>query len=173
MAITVLMIDSDETFSQNLAQRLAAEDCRVFTATGEGRARKILQREKIDVVLLGLNEIGHRRLLLLGVIKKIRPLTQVILMLPAEHLSLSIEGMRLGAFDDLLMPFDVETLLERIKAACEYKQKLQRAGSAGLSRDRRQLQREFAEAEAKEGAAAADGEEDEMSSAPIRDEENS
>jgi DNA-binding NtrC family response regulator len=172
MAITVLMIDSDETFSRNLAQRLAAEDCRVFTATGEGRARKILQREKIDVVLLGLNEIGHRRLLLLGVIKKIRPLTQVILMLPAEHLSLSIEGMRLGAFDDLLMPFDVETLLERIKAAWEHKQKLQRAGSMGRSRDRHQLQREFAGAEAKEGAAA-DGAEDEVSSAPIRDEESS
>lgn len=136
MGIRVLVIDTDETFRQNLAQRLLSEGCQVFTAANEIRSKKILQREKIDVALLGLSEVGQRGLSLLNAIKRIRPLTQVILMLPAEHLSLSIEGMRLGAFDDLLLPFDVETLLARIKAAYQHKQELQQTGKAIASRQR-------------------------------------
>lgn len=133
MAIKVLVIDTDETFSRNLAQRLLDEGCQVFTAATELRAKKIVQREKIDVTLLGLNEEGHWGLSMLGVVKRIRPLTQVILMLSAECLSLSIEGMRRGAFDDLLLPFDMETLLVRIKAAYEHKQELRRSGKAIIS----------------------------------------
>jgi len=160
MTINVLVIDTDETFSQNLAQRLLSEGCQVFTAASEIRAKKIIQREKIDVALLGLSAVGLRGLSLLSAIKRIRPLTQVILMLPAEHLSLSIEGMRLGAFDDLLLPFDVETLLARIKAAYQHKQKLQQAGKAMGSRQRPRPVAEGGTSEAMEAAEAAAGEGD-------------
>jgi FixJ family two-component response regulator len=41
-----------------------------------------------------------------------------------EHsLALSLEAMKLGAFDEILMPFDVETLLDRIRAASGKKKK--------------------------------------------------
>lgn len=160
MVIRVLVIDTDETFRQNLAQRLLSEGCQVFTAANEIRAKKVLQREKIDVVLLGLSEVGQRGLSLLSVIKRIRPLTQVILMLPAEHLSLSIEGMRLGAFDDLLLPFDVETLLARIKAAYQHKQKLQQAGKTMASRQRPRSVADGGTSEAAEGVEAAAREKD-------------
>lgn len=117
MAVRLLMIDTDETFCRNVSQRLLLENYRVFVTADEAEARRIVHREKVDVVLLGLKEFKQRGLSLLESIKRIRPATQVILMLPAELLALSIEGMHLGAFDDLLMPFDMETLLTRIKAA--------------------------------------------------------
>ena len=60
-------------------------------------------------------------------------------MLPAGHLSLSIEGMRLGAFDDLLMPFDIETLLSRIKAADQHRQNQKKTKKAHLHRSRKSL----------------------------------
>jgi len=123
MPIRLLMIDIDQTFCQNVSQRLLSENHRVFVTDDETEAKRIVQREKIDVVLLGLKELQKRGLSLLKSIKEIRPLTEVILMLPADHLSLSIEGMRLGAFDDLLIPFDMETLLSRIEAAYEHLQK--------------------------------------------------
>jgi len=144
MAIKLLMIDTDQTFCQNISQRLLMENYQVFVAVDETEAERIVQKEKIDVVLLGLKGLKQRGLTLLQAIKKTRPLTEVILLLPAEHLGLSIEGMRLGAFDDLLMPFGLETLLDRIKAAYGHRQQKQsqkalshkqRRKSAGKSMD--------------------------------------
>ena len=121
MAIKLLMIDTDQTFCQNVSQRLLMENYKVFMTVDEAEAKKIVYREKVDVVLLGLKGLKQRGLALLRTMKKIQPATAVILLLPAEHLSLSIEGMRLGAFDDLLIPFDMETLLARIEAANRYR----------------------------------------------------
>ncbi|MCK8601592.1 response regulator [Desulfoferrobacter suflitae] len=122
MPIRVLLIDTDENFCQNLSQRLLMEKYKVLVTADVAEAKKIVQREKIDVVLLGLKGLRQRGLALLANIKKMRPATEVILMLPDGHLALSIEGMRLGAFDDLLMPFDIETLLSRITAAYHHGQ---------------------------------------------------
>jgi DNA-binding NtrC family response regulator len=127
MVVKVLVIDTDATFCQNLSQRLLLENYQVFATTDEAEGKRIIQRERIDVVLLGLKGLKYRGLSLLKTIKHLKPLTEVILMLPAEHLALSIEGMRAGAFDDLLMPFDIETMLARIKTAHQHKQELERA----------------------------------------------
>lgn len=126
MTIKVLMIDSDETFCQNVSQRLLMENYQVLVTADEATAKRIVYKEKVDVVLLGLKDLRHRGLSLLETIKKIRPATAVILMLSAEQLSLSIEGMRMGAFDDLLIPFKIETLLSRISAACQHTQQLKK-----------------------------------------------
>jgi DNA-binding NtrC family response regulator len=60
-----------------------------------------------------------RGLSLLRNIKQTYPTVQVILMIPSEEhsLSLSIEGMKLGAFNDLMIPFDVQTLVKHVDAA--------------------------------------------------------
>ncbi len=85
--------------------------------------KRILKRKDIDVVLLDLNGLKREGLALLKMIKKMRPAVQVIIINSAEQLSLSIEGMRLGAFDDLFIPLDLEALIERIKEAFEHKEK--------------------------------------------------
>jgi len=139
MPIRVLIIDTDENFCRNVSQRLLIEKYRVFVTVDVVEAKKIVQREKIDVVLLGLKGLKQRGLSLLTSIKRMRPSTEVILMLPAGHLSLSIEGMRLGAFDDLLMPFDIETLLSRIKAADQHKQNQKKVKKSHLHQRRKNL----------------------------------
>jgi DNA-binding NtrC family response regulator len=61
--------------------------------------------------------------MLLKAIKEMKPLTEVILMTPAEGPSLfaSIQAMKLGAFDDLHIPFDMKKLIERITSARQRK----------------------------------------------------
>ena len=139
MPIRVLIVDTDENFCQNVSQRLLIEKYQVLVTVDVMEAKKIVQKEKIDVVLLGLKGLEQRGLSLLASIKRMRPSTEVILMLPAGHLSLSIEGMRLGAFDDLLMPFDIETLLSRIKAADQHRQTRKKTKKAPLHRSRKSL----------------------------------
>ena len=121
--IQVLIVEADEGFRRNIAERLHLEGAVVFEAGGEPEARDITRNLNIDVVLLGGKGIMQNGLPLLRFIKETRPSTEVILMTSSEHHSLyvSIEAMKLGAFDDLLIPFDIKTLLDRIHAASRRK----------------------------------------------------
>ncbi|NLJ29765.1 response regulator [Desulforhabdus amnigena] len=126
--VRLLIIEADDLFRRNISERLRLENYEIFEANGETEAKNIIRRTDVDVVLLGLASIKKRGLALLKEIKELRPLTEVILMTPSEGLSLtlSIEGMKLGAFDDLLVPFDMETLLERVEEA--FRQKKRKSG---------------------------------------------
>ena len=134
--VQVLIVEVDETFRRNLSERLHLEGAMVFEAGSEPEARDIAQSRNIDVVLLGGKGIRQSGLPLLRFIKETRPSTEVILMTPSKYHSLdvSIEAMKLGAFDDLLIPFDIRTLLDRIDAASrEKKEKEERTRRGGLS----------------------------------------
>ena len=54
-------------------------------------------------------------------IKKIRPLTEVILLTGHGSVETSIEGMKLGAFDYLMKPIKLEELLVKLAQAFEKK----------------------------------------------------
>jgi len=122
----LLIVEIDDAFRRHLAERLRAENFKIYEACQDTEARQILQRKIIDVVLLGSREFKQGGLMLLKDIKELKPLTEVILMTPAEDASLfaSIQAMKLGAFDDLHIPFDMKKLIERITAAMQKNMKL-------------------------------------------------
>lgn len=115
----LLIVEIDDAFRRHLAERLRMEKFKVYEACQETEAKQILQRKIIDVVLLGMREFKHGGVTMLKAIKELKPLTEVILMTPAEAISLyaSIQAMKLGAFDELHIPFDMRKLTERISAA--------------------------------------------------------
>ena len=118
MRARVLIVETDEAFCQHLSQRLCLKEYEVFEVHQEEDARKVLESERIDVVLLDLRGLKYKALYLLRIIKSLYPLIEVILITSSELLSLSIAGMKLGAFDDFQVPLDLETLLNRIQEAC-------------------------------------------------------
>ncbi|GEM_PF-965649 len=115
----LLIVEMDDAFRRHLAERLRAETFKVYEACQETEAGHILQRKVIDVVLLGMREFKQGGLMLLKTVKETKPLTEVILMTSATGPSLfaSIQAMKLGAFDELHIPFDMNQLVERINAA--------------------------------------------------------
>lgn len=119
----LLIVEMDDAFRRHLAERLRSENFKVYEACQDHEARQILERKTIDVVLLGMREFKQGGLMLLKAVKVMKPLTEVILMTPAEDPSLfaSIQAMKLGAFDDLHIPFDMKKLIERITAARQRK----------------------------------------------------
>ena len=46
-----------------------------------------------------------------------RPAPEIILLTDRRHIAQSILGMQMGAFDDLLIPFEAERLVQRMEAA--------------------------------------------------------
>lgn len=122
-AIRILVIESDEAYRRHLAERIRLEGFKVYEACREAEAQHLIEKKQIDVVLLGFAGDKQRGLALLRTIKRMEPCPEVILLTFADDHSLaaSIEGMKLGAFDELLVPFNVDTLLRRIQEAWQRK----------------------------------------------------
>ncbi|MFH0727967.1 MAG: response regulator [Pseudomonadota bacterium] len=119
----LLIIHPDDIFRSRLVERMRLENQRVFETSLETEAEDIIQRENLDVVLLGATGSHQNRLLLLKRIRKVRPFAEVILLTAAEDHSFegAIKAMQLGAFDDLLLPIDIHALLSRIREAFKRK----------------------------------------------------
>jgi DNA-binding NtrC family response regulator len=57
----------------------------------------------------------------LGAIKKLKPLTEVLMLTGHGTIETAIEGMKIGAYDFLLKPCKMDVLLEKIQGAYERK----------------------------------------------------
>lgn len=122
-----MIVESDNFFRKNLARRLPDEkNWRILFAGHLLEAIKIVKRENIDVVLLGLKDLKKEGLMILKEVKNIRPLTEIITINSSDQIALSIEGMKLGAFDDFIVPFDLESLVRRIREAHQKKKRLKK-----------------------------------------------
>lgn len=124
MSLNLLIIESDNFFRNNLARRLPTENnWWILFAEDRIEALKIVKNNNIDVVLLGLKDLKKEGLIILKELKKVRPLTEVITINRAEQIALAIEGMKMGAFDDFIVPLDLESLVRRIQDAYRQKKK--------------------------------------------------
>ena len=125
-----MIVAEDNFFRNNVIQRLRLENWGIYFTDQETEAKKILRRKKIDVALVCLNGLKRKGLLFLQMIKKIKPFTEVILINSYEQIALSIEGMKMGAFDDFFVPFDIDSLIHRIHDAYQRKKKKEKANKS-------------------------------------------
>lgn len=122
MQVKLLIIESDNYFRNHLVKRLSDKDkWSMLFAEHRIETLKMVRNKNIDVVLLSLKDLKNEGLIILRELKNICPLIEVITISRADQITLSIEGMKLGAFDDVIVPFDVETLILRIQEAHEKK----------------------------------------------------
>ena len=117
MGIHILIIEAENRFRKNLYTRLQLEGFTVDKVTHKDDVVTIIAKEKIDTVLLGVDGLGREGLALIRPIKTISPATEIIIINDSSNMDLSIEGMELGAFDDFLIPLDIDSLARRIREA--------------------------------------------------------
>ena len=121
MGIRILIIEAENRFRKNLYQCLQQKGFTVDKITPENDVVTIVAKEKIDVVLLGVDGMGMEGLALIRPLKTVSPGTEIIIINDSNHMDLSIEGMELGAFDDFLIPLDIDSLASRIREAASRK----------------------------------------------------
>ena len=121
MKIRVLLVDDEEQFVQTLAERLEMRDYDVTTSfSGEDALEKV-KGYNFDVIVLDVLMPGVDGVETLGEIKKIKPLTEVIMLTGHATVETAIEGMKLGAYDYLIKPCETEELVTKINKAHERK----------------------------------------------------
>lgn len=121
MKIRVLLVDDEEQFVQTLAERLEMRDYDVTTSFSGEDALERVKGYNFDVIVLDVLMPGVDGVETLGEIKKIKPLTEVIMLTGHATVETAIEGMKLGAYDYLMKPCETEELVTKINKAHERK----------------------------------------------------
>jgi len=119
---SVLVVDDEEDFVETLVNRLKKRTIDAVGAPSGEDALELLGNREFDVVILDIKMPGGMDgIETLKEIKKIQPLSEVILLTGHASVESSIEGMRCGAFDYVLKPIKLEELFPKIAQAFEKK----------------------------------------------------
>ena len=117
MSIKVLLVDDEKDFVEPLSERLRTREFIVDTAYSGREALNIIGEREVDVVILDVQMPGLSGGETLRAIKETRPLVQVIMLTGKATVEAAIEGMKLGAYDFLMKPADIEELAKKVTAA--------------------------------------------------------
>jgi DNA-binding NtrC family response regulator len=121
MKIRVLLVDDEEEFVEALAERLSMRDYDVTTSLRGEDALEKLRQYNFDVIILDVRMPGIGGNEVLHEIKRIKPLTEVIMLTGHATVESAIEGMKQGAYDYLIKPCETEDLVIKINKAYEKK----------------------------------------------------
>nr|WP_315150755.1 sigma-54 dependent transcriptional regulator [uncultured Flavobacterium sp.] len=128
---SILVIDDQEDilFASKMLLKKHFEN--IFTINNPKNVVDLLAKNSIDVVLLDMNyrigfEDGREGLYLLKEIKTLSPKTVVILMTAFGKVETAVEGLKSGAFDYILKPWENEKLLSVVKQAVDKSRKEQK-----------------------------------------------
>ena len=124
----ILIIDDQEDILFASKMFLKKHFETIHTLNNPKNILKLLSEHQIDVILLDMNyrigfEDGREGIYLLKEIKTFSPQTIVILMTAFGKVETAVEGLKAGAFDYILKPWDNEKLLSVVKSAVDESRK--------------------------------------------------
>ena len=115
----VLVVDDDLEMGRLIADVLQ-EDGFFVTIMGDSlEASKILKKEDFDVIVTDLKMKGLKGLDLLEEVKRVAPLTPVIIITAFGTIESAIQAMKIGAYDYITKPFQMDELVLTVKKALE------------------------------------------------------
>lgn len=123
MAIAnVLLVDDEVPFVETMTKRLTKRDLDVSSAfNGQEALDKLEKSRSIEVVILDVKMPGMDGLETLGKIRKKYPLVEVVMLTGHATVESAIDGMKLGAFDYLMKPCDMDILISKVGEAAKKK----------------------------------------------------
>lgn len=114
----LLIVDDEEAICSSLSFAFES-DYHVFTATSEEQARKLIDREDFDIVLLDMRLGKSDGLAFLVEIKEYNKNTIVVIMTAYGSIKTSVEAMRRGAFYYITKPINTDELATLLHNAAE------------------------------------------------------
>jgi len=119
----LMLVDDEVSFVETLAKRLDKREIRVITAFSGIESLEMLKANQgLDVIVLDVKMPGMDGIETLRNIKKASPLTEVIMLTGHATVEAAIDGMKLGAYDFLMKPCDIEELVSKVVEAATKKQ---------------------------------------------------
>ena len=124
MSPKILVVVQDAFFRQALADKLRQLGFFVMLSESTHSTLEILDYTDVEVVLVDIRDMKEQALQTVTNVKQIRTDAEVILLSSTECIDISMACMREGASDDIIVPFDMETLEQKINDAVERRHSL-------------------------------------------------
>ena len=121
--IKILLVDDEKEFVETLSERIRMRDHKSDVALDGEDALKQMDDDLPDVVVLDLKMPGIDGMEVLRRIRNAYPNVQVIMLTGHGSDKDEKEARKLGAFEYLQKPVEIDTLMKKIKKA--YKQKFE------------------------------------------------
>ncbi len=135
--IKLLIVDDEHDFLETMVKRLEKRNFLTQGAENGARALERIEHQPFDVVVLDVMMPGMDGIETLREMRKNKPLIEVIMLTGHASLESGIEGMKLGAFDYIMKPANIEDLVKKIYQASEKKtaheEKIRSASGKDLS----------------------------------------
>lgn len=113
----VLIVDDEEELVTTIAERLQIRGIQAQTATDGETALKMIDANPPQVVVLDVMMPGMGGLEVLQQMNSQKLKIPVILLTGYGSTEKGMEGMKLGAFDYLMKPCDLNNLIDKIQEA--------------------------------------------------------
>lgn len=117
----ILLVDDEEVFSRNMAKLLTARGYRVNAVNSGDAAIRALEENPVDVIVLDLKMPGMDGLATLREIQKLGLFTQTLMLTGHGSIDSALEAMKLGAYDYLTKPCEIDELVAKIEGAWQKK----------------------------------------------------
>lgn len=122
---TLLIVDDNKNVLTSLRFVLTNYFERIITSSTPNTIQSTIKTEPVDVVLLDMNfsagiNTGNEGLYWLNIIKETKPNIEVVLFTAYADISLAVTGIKNGAFDFVVKPWDNAKLIETLQKALKH-----------------------------------------------------
>ncbi|AGW12451.1 response regulator [Megalodesulfovibrio gigas] len=115
----ILLVDDEVEFVSTLAERLSLRDIEPEVVHDGQEALARIHARTPHVVILDMFMPGMKGLDVLRTLRFSHPQVQVVLLTGHGATRDAMEGMRLGAFDYMVKPINIDDLLKKITEAMD------------------------------------------------------
>jgi DNA-binding NtrC family response regulator len=121
----MMLVDDEKRFLSTTQKLLAKKGYDVVTASSGAEALEIISTKNIHVVILDVKMPGMDGNVTLREIKRLFPLTEVIMLTGDATMESTVEGLKSGAIDYLMKPADLDEIINKAEDAFEKIQRLE------------------------------------------------
>jgi DNA-binding NtrC family response regulator len=118
----ILLVDDEVVFTTNMGKLLTNRGYKVTAANSGDAAIQALEKEHFDVVVLDLKMPGMDGLATLKEIKKLGLFTETLILTGHGSIDTALEAIKLGAYDYLTKPCEIDDLMGKIEGAWQKKE---------------------------------------------------
>ena len=119
--IRMLLVDDEDDFRTTLANRLKLRKIDITDAASGSEAIELVKQKPFDVAVIDVKMPGIDGIETLAEIKKIDPSIEVIMLTGHASIESGMESMKIGAYDYVMKPCDIDELLTKTADAYQHK----------------------------------------------------
>ncbi|MBM4347137.1 MAG: response regulator [Deltaproteobacteria bacterium] len=117
----ILVVDDEEVICNILVRRLGREGYSCTTANNGKEALNHFYKSKYSLIISDMKMPEMTGIELLQKVKAIDPKMKMIMMTAYPEIDLAVDAMRLGAYDFIIKPADLDLIVMSVKKALESK----------------------------------------------------